>query len=304
MQRMARRILLSLVTAGLAAGSLLAAPASARAHSGHDAPPAATRQPGYRVGQAVEILWNGNWYPGRVLAVQGAQYRITYDGYASSWDEWVAADRLRGAGGAASASSAPAARPSGTPPAGAAAATWRPGERVEAYVDGAWHSASVLRVGTGAEAGQVRVTLDGYTYGTSRMEWVAPSHLRRPARTQPRPAAAAQGLPAALPAGLYVCTTSYTTQTATSLMTIGRMRLRADGTYTGISRDGTGGGGRYRYSAATGTVEWIGGLRGFSGIPTGTRVTRDPRAGILITVSYQVRAGGSEYSLECAREAS
>lgn len=48
----------------------------------------------YQPGDAVMILWNGTWYPGRILQVNGGQYYITYDGYSSSWDEWVGSDRL------------------------------------------------------------------------------------------------------------------------------------------------------------------------------------------------------------------
>ena len=49
----------------------------------------------YKVGTKVEILWSGSWYKGAVKEVKGAQYKITYDGWSSSWDEWVGKDRLR-----------------------------------------------------------------------------------------------------------------------------------------------------------------------------------------------------------------
>lgn len=50
----------------------------------------------YGVGAAVDVLWNGRWYPARVLRVSGAhQWLITYDGHSSSWDEVVGVDRIR-----------------------------------------------------------------------------------------------------------------------------------------------------------------------------------------------------------------
>ncbi|HLA64744.1 MAG TPA: Tudor-knot domain-containing protein, partial [Rhodothermales bacterium] len=49
----------------------------------------------YRVGQPVQILWNGSWYPGHILAAADGGYQIHYDGYDSSWDEWVTPDRLQ-----------------------------------------------------------------------------------------------------------------------------------------------------------------------------------------------------------------
>jgi len=51
---------------------------------------------GLAAGSAVDVLWNGRWYPARVLQVRGAnQWLITYDGYSSSWDEVVGVDRIR-----------------------------------------------------------------------------------------------------------------------------------------------------------------------------------------------------------------
>lgn len=52
-------------------------------------------RPLFQSGAAVDILWRGQWYPGRVLEVSGNSYKITYDGYDSSWDEWVEPERLR-----------------------------------------------------------------------------------------------------------------------------------------------------------------------------------------------------------------
>ncbi|CAN5707577.1 hypothetical protein BH23GEM3_BH23GEM3_08770 [soil metagenome] len=66
--------------------------------------PAAT----YKVGDAVSIQWSASWWPGRVLAVEGERYRIRYDDYDSSWDEWVTAARLRRPESAARPSPTPA----------------------------------------------------------------------------------------------------------------------------------------------------------------------------------------------------
>jgi hypothetical protein len=55
------------------------------------ASPAAT----YAVGDAVNIEWKGGWYPGKIIAIDGAKYRVHYDGYNSSWDESVTPARLK-----------------------------------------------------------------------------------------------------------------------------------------------------------------------------------------------------------------
>jgi hypothetical protein len=49
----------------------------------------------YSVGQNVDVHWGSRWWPGRILKKDGSRYRITYDGWAASWDEWVGAERLR-----------------------------------------------------------------------------------------------------------------------------------------------------------------------------------------------------------------
>ena len=63
-------------------------------------PPAPTAAPAaYTAGQPVHINWAGTWYAGRIVDVgageTAGQYRIHYDGWADSWDEWVTPDRLR-----------------------------------------------------------------------------------------------------------------------------------------------------------------------------------------------------------------
>ena len=49
----------------------------------------------YAVGDAVNVLWKGSWYPGKIIGVNAGQYKVHYDGYASSWDEWVGPARLK-----------------------------------------------------------------------------------------------------------------------------------------------------------------------------------------------------------------
>ena len=49
----------------------------------------------YRVGDKVEVLWEGKWYPAKIFDRQGGSYCITYIGYDRSWDECVEGDRIR-----------------------------------------------------------------------------------------------------------------------------------------------------------------------------------------------------------------
>ncbi|MEO5358158.1 MAG: hypothetical protein H7844_12800 [Nitrospirae bacterium YQR-1] len=55
----------------------------------------------YSAGDPVDVKWKGSWYPAHVLRASGNQTYIHYDGYDSSWDEWVGPERIRPAGRAA-----------------------------------------------------------------------------------------------------------------------------------------------------------------------------------------------------------
>lgn len=52
----------------------------------------------FNVGDAVMVKWKNSWWPAHVIAVRnsGQSYRIHYDGYSNSWDEWVGNARIRG----------------------------------------------------------------------------------------------------------------------------------------------------------------------------------------------------------------
>lgn len=49
----------------------------------------------FQAGQTVEILWSGSWYKGKILEVKYGKYKVHYEGWGSSWDEWVEEERLR-----------------------------------------------------------------------------------------------------------------------------------------------------------------------------------------------------------------
>jgi hypothetical protein len=49
-----------------------------------------------RVGDKVSVLWGSRWWRCTLIAIQGNQYLIRYDGYSPSSDEWVTAARIRG----------------------------------------------------------------------------------------------------------------------------------------------------------------------------------------------------------------
>lgn len=49
----------------------------------------------FKKGDAVQVLWKNNWYPGKIEEVKGDKFLISYDGYDASWNETVEIDRLK-----------------------------------------------------------------------------------------------------------------------------------------------------------------------------------------------------------------
>lgn len=88
----------ALKTAGIAATATQ--PAAAPAATPPAAQPAAApaeAKTGFKIGEAVQVLWGEKWWDAKVLEVRGKdQYYIKYDGYADSWNETVGPARIRG----------------------------------------------------------------------------------------------------------------------------------------------------------------------------------------------------------------
>jgi len=110
-------------------------------------------------GDKAQVLWKGTWYPATVLQAKGDQCKIHYDGYASSWDEWVGPSRIRIASSKVSA-------PSGGSSLGE-------GDPVQVLWKGTWYPAHVLK----AKGSQIYIHYDGYD--NSWDEWVGPNRYKK-----------------------------------------------------------------------------------------------------------------------------
>ena len=111
------------------------------------------------VGDSAQVLWKGKWYSAHVMKAKGDQCYIHYDGYSTSWDEWVGADRIRIAGLKPKVSSGPSSYPVGT----AVQVNWK----------NKWWPAHVIAVGKNSW----KIHYDGYS--NSWDEWVGPSRIRK-----------------------------------------------------------------------------------------------------------------------------
>ncbi|MCB9224472.1 MAG: agenet domain-containing protein [Crocinitomicaceae bacterium] len=52
-------------------------------------------QSSFKLNDKVEVLYQGKWYPAQVIEINDGKYKVHYDGYESSWDEFVGNDRIR-----------------------------------------------------------------------------------------------------------------------------------------------------------------------------------------------------------------
>ena len=113
---------------------------------------------------ALEVLWNGRWYPARVVETRAdGKVKIHYEGYSDVWDDWVSRARLRG-----ELPPPPAAAPK--PSAAGLAA----GQLIEVEWNGSWYKAKVLEIRKAD--GHAFIQYDGYS--ASWNEWVPPARMR------------------------------------------------------------------------------------------------------------------------------
>jgi hypothetical protein len=106
-----------------------------------------------RVGQRVEVAYEGKWYKAKIIDSRGKQSKVHYVDYDNSWDEWVTAERIR--------EPKPVDFPVGTK------------VEVRWSEDQKWYPATVQR----AFRGLHRVHYDGYD--ESWDEWVGPGDVRK-----------------------------------------------------------------------------------------------------------------------------
>lgn len=71
----------------------LKTPAAPAASSGT----AETAKPAFTLGEEVFVEWKGSWWPAKITAMrEGTEpFKIHYDGYSASWDEWIGMARIR-----------------------------------------------------------------------------------------------------------------------------------------------------------------------------------------------------------------
>lgn len=103
-------------------------------------------------GQAVSVLYAGQWHPAKVLEGPDSMgtCKVSYDGYGSNWDEWVSAQRMRPATQAsrAQASQPPAQQATGqVSPGRYQCYTFDAGQLNYTYTDVVIHDASRYSVG-------------------------------------------------------------------------------------------------------------------------------------------------------------
>ena len=112
-------------------------------------------QQAWKVGDQVEVKYGGRWWAASILEVGRGQYKIRYDGYNSSWDEWkTPADiRPRANAGKNNADTPPIATAPATASANVKAGDWVLANKGATT----WHAARLL----GTEQNQYKVRYHG-----------------------------------------------------------------------------------------------------------------------------------------------
>lgn len=113
-------------------------------------------------GDKAQVLWKGSWYPATVLQSRGNKCYIHYDGYNSSWDEWVGPSRIRVSGGAPGVSKI----------LNVGGSLYNVGDAVSVKWKGSWWPAHVVQAGNN----KWYIHYDGYS--NSWDEWVGPGRIR------------------------------------------------------------------------------------------------------------------------------
>ena len=62
---------------------------------------------GIAPGKLVEVQWKGSWYKASILAARDGKFKVHYEDWSDSWDEWVAPDRVRKLSSATTAAPVP-----------------------------------------------------------------------------------------------------------------------------------------------------------------------------------------------------
>ncbi|EKD50851.1 MAG: hypothetical protein ACD_62C00415G0001 [uncultured bacterium] len=106
----------------------------------------------YTVGQKIQVEWKGSWYLSTIKEVKDGKYKIHYDGWSDSWDEWVGTNRMKASG---------------------ASDDFSVGNKVQVKWKGAWYPSTIKEV----KDGKYKIHYDGWS--DSWDEWVGTSRIRK-----------------------------------------------------------------------------------------------------------------------------
>ena len=128
----------------------------------------------WQVGEYAEVLDGGVWRKSKILQTRENEYRIHYEGWADTWDEWVKPDRIRPLPEQDQAAAQPAPEPAAAP--APKTGPWKQGDSIEVLDHSVWRESKVLKV----RGDEYFIHYEGWN--SSWDEWVKPD------RTRPLPA--------------------------------------------------------------------------------------------------------------------
>ncbi len=128
---------------------------------------------GQKVGDKVDVLWNGTYYKANVKKVADSKWFIHYDGYESSWDEWVGKDRIKvitKTGGNNKGGKTDVNSENNT---GQNNSDWKVGDKLKVGWNNTWYPSTIIQVGDG----KYKIYYDNYS--NSYDEWVTPARMKK-----------------------------------------------------------------------------------------------------------------------------
>lgn len=147
----------------------------------------------YKVGDKIQVLWGSKYYPSSVTEIgsndKAGKYKINYDGWSSSSDEWVGTDRIRSADiqddkvvAARKTVSTTTATNSSTTTETAASTTnnsktvYKAGDKITALWNKKDYKATIVEVGSNDKAGKYKIHYDGWA--DSWDEWIGTDRIK------------------------------------------------------------------------------------------------------------------------------
>ncbi len=129
------------------------------------------QQPAYQLGEHIEVNTMGSWDKATIIeagtADHAGEFKVHYEGWASSFDRWLSPVYFRKGTASAPSASTPQALSS----------QYQLNENIQVNTSGSWDKATIIAVGTGEHEHEFKVHYEGWASSYDR--WLLPVYFRK-----------------------------------------------------------------------------------------------------------------------------